>query len=128
MLTHIVMLASAAGFLVGDDRVSKASSALAQPYWDCVVHYANLLETSNGSGEEIAIAAKHVCKDHGDKLKTSIDWDMIQAGLNGNTKASRTSEQIMAPIEEELRREVIFNVLVKRAKRNDDAALQTGQR
>jgi hypothetical protein len=106
--------------MVHDVRISSGSRDLAQPYWDCVERYATLLESSGGSGEEILVAARHMCKDDRKHLIASLDLDLIQAGMSGARGPKRTGVEILAPMEEELRGEVILTVLAKRAKRADD--------
>jgi hypothetical protein len=115
----LILAVAASKLLVVDPRLSEKSKGLAQPYWDCVVYYAEKLETSGGSGEEVSIAAKQVCRERRLELRTSIDLDFV---MGEPTNSNRSADQITAGLENELRSEIILNVLAKRAARADNAS------
>jgi len=108
----IVAIATiAASQLIGlGDRLNEDTRAMAQPYWDCVVFYAEDLEKSGGSATEVAIAAKHVCRERRLDLWAAITVDILSLELADE----RTADDLMSGLEEELTNEIILNVLTTR--------------
>ena len=108
----VIAALAASQLLVNEVAFSKETKELSQSYWDCVAHYAVKMEPSGGSGEEIYIAARHLCREDRLNLDAAIAFDLIKAKSAGSN-----SDKITVYLEQELRAEVTLTVLAKRAKK-----------